>query len=317
MSFAPRTPFDWHLRTRTLALGPRTLLMGILNVTPDSFSDGGRFSSTTTALDHALKLLDEGADILDLGGESTRPNATPLTPEDEQQRILPVLRAILKARPEAILSIDTFHASTAKRAIEAGAEIVNDVSGHTWDSAMSATCAALGCGVILMHTRGKPHEWATQPALPPIAVMPIILTGLRDSLLAARTAGIAASRIVLDPGFGFGKRGDENYVIHALLPQLHQFGLPVLAATSRKGFLGHTLAPLHGGKPPAADSDARLNATLASNVAAILAGAHILRVHDVRAAAEAAAVADAILHAVASAAGATAGFTRGATNTTQ
>jgi dihydropteroate synthase len=315
MAFAPRTPFDWRLRTRTLALGPRTLLMGILNVTPDSFSDGGRFTDTDTALDQALKLLDEGADILDLGGESTRPNAISLTPEEEQQRVLPVLEAILKARPQTTISIDTFHASTARLAIKTGAEIVNDVSGHTWDPAMPATCGALGCGVILMHTRGTPQEWSKQPALPPIAVMPVILTGLRDSLLAARRAGVPADHIVLDPGFGFGKRGDENYIIHALLPQLHQFGLPILTGISRKGFLGQTLAPLNAGKP--APVEARLNATTASNVAAVLSGAHILRVHDVRPAAEAAAIADAILLASETVAAANPTFTRNSSITPQ
>ncbi|NYF78794.1 dihydropteroate synthase [Granulicella arctica] len=293
--FAPRTPFDWRLRTRTLALGPRTRLMGILNITPDSFSDGGQHLSPKAALTQALTLLDQGADLLDLGGESTRPNATPLTSKEEQQRILPVLKAILKARPEAILSIDTFHAGTAKLAIEAGAEIVNDISGFTWDADMPSVCAALNCGVVLMHTRGRPHAWATQPPLTPTEVMPLILDGLRDSLLTAYAAGIPSDRIVLDPGFGFGKRGNENYTLHALLPQLHQFGLPILTGTSRKSFLAQTLAPLHNGNP--ASMDARLHATTASNVAAILAGAHILRIHDVRPAAEAAAIADAILTA--------------------
>jgi len=295
MAFAPRTPFDWHLRTRVLSLGPHTLIMGVLNVTPDSFSDGGLHSTSDAALSRALTLLDEGADILDIGGESTRPNATPITPEEEQFRTLPIIEAILKARPKAILSIDTFHASTAKAAVEAGAEIVNDVSGHSWDPAMSSTCATLECGVILMHTRGRPQDWPKLPPLPPVAVLPVVLTGLRDSLLAARTAGIASDSIILDPGFGFGKIGDENYALHALLPQLHQFGLPVLTGTSRKGFLAKTLAPFHRGQP--APMDARLNATTASNVAAILAGAHIIRVHDVRSAVEAAAVADAILNA--------------------
>lgn len=317
MTYLPRTPFEWRLRSRSLSLGPRTLLMGILNLTPDSFSDGGRYNSTCTALDQALRLLDEGADILDLGGESTRPNATPLSPDEEQARLLPVIAAILEVRPDAILSIDTFHAGTAARAIEAGAEIVNDVSGCTWDPAMPSTCATLGCGLVLMHTRGRPGEWATLPPLPPIAIMPIILTGLRDSLLAARSAGVPADRIVLDPGFGFGKRGDENYTIHALLPQLHQFGLPILAGTSRKGFLGNTLAPLFEGTAPAADSDARIRATLASNVAAILSGAHILRVHDVAPAAEAAAIADAILLAADAVAGASPAFTRNPTSTPQ
>ncbi|WP_263382961.1 dihydropteroate synthase [Granulicella arctica] len=317
MSFAPRTAFDWRLRTRTLTLGPRTLLMGILNVTPDSFSDGGDFASTEAARDQALRLLDEGADILDVGGESTRPGATPLAPEEEQTRVLPVIAAILKARPEAILSIDTFHAATARLAVEAGAEIVNDVSGFTWDAAMPATCASLNCGVVLMHTRGKPNEWATQSPIPPIGVMPIILTGLRDSILAARTAGVPSDRIVLDPGFGFGKRGAENYIIHALLPQLHQFGLPILSGTSRKGFLRTTIAPFHAGSPPAANSEASLRATSASTVAAILAGAHILRVHDVRPAAEAAAIADAILAAGTLVGGAIATFTRNTPATPQ
>ena len=310
MAFAPRTPFEWRLRTRTLSLGPRTLLMGILNVTPDSFSDGGQFASTRTALDQALRLLDGGADLLDLGGESTRPNAVPLTAEAEQVRVLPVLAAILKARPETIVSVDSFHANTARLAVEAGAEIVNDVSGFTWDDQMAATCADLGCGVVLMHTRGRPRAWTTEPALPPITVMPVILTGLRDSLLNARSAGVPSDKIVLDPGFGFGKLEDENYIIHALLSQLHQFGLPILAGTSRKGFLRTTLAPLYAGVAPAAGSEASIRGTAASNIAAILAGAHLLRVHDIRPAAEAAAIADAILNAAAVVADARPTFTR-------
>lgn len=300
MSLVPRTPFDWHLRTRTLTLGPRTHIMGIVNITPDSFSDGGHFFSPAKALAHALQLLDEGADILDLGGESTRPNATPITPAEEQSRILPVLKSILDARPDAILSIDTFHAETARLAIEAGAEIVNDVSGHLWDLSMSSTCARLRCGVILMHTRGTPQDWQTLPPLHPMLVMPAVLTGLRDSIYAARTAGTPSDNIVLDPGFGFGKLGDDNYIIHALFHQLHQFGLPILTGTSRKGFLTKTLlkqaAAANPLRDPAAPTDAaRLNATTASNVAAILSGTHLLRVHDVRPAVEAAAIADAIL----------------------
>lgn len=297
MPLTPRTAFKWHLRTRTLPLGVETKIMGILNVTPDSFSDGGQFLSPSAAVDQALQLLDEGAHILDIGGESTRPNAVPVTPEEEQSRVLPVIEAILKARPSSVLSIDTFHAATAQRAVDAGAEIVNDVSGHTWDTAMSATCAALGCGVVLMHTRGRPREWASLPPIPPLAIMPVILTGLRDSIFAARSAGIQSDKIVLDPGFGFGKLADENYTILAMLHQLHQFGLPILSGTSRKGFLGNTLSPFYGGEP--APIDARVNATTAANVASILAGAHILRVHDVRAAVEAASIADAILEAAA------------------
>jgi dihydropteroate synthase len=282
--------------------------MGILNVTPDSFSDGGHFYSPQNAperaLAEAMRMLDEGAQVLDLGGESTRPNATPLPPEEEQARILPVIESILKQRPDAVLSVDTFHASTAQLAVEAGAEIVNDVSGHLWDEGMSTTCAALGCGVVLMHTRGCPQEWRNLPPLAPEQVLPLVLAELADRLEAALAAGIARDKIVLDPGLGFGKRRDENYPLLARLDRLQRFNLPILVGASRKGFLGHTLAEsssvaaaLHQTVP---HTDARLNATIAANVAAVLAGAHILRVHDVRPAAEAAAVADRILTALSS-----------------
>ena len=279
--------------------------MGILNVTPDSFSDGGHFYSPEhapeRALAQAIKLLDDGAGILDIGGESTRPNATPLTEDEEQARILPVIASILKERPEAILSIDTFHSSTAQHAIEAGAEIINDVSGHLWDANMSSTCAKLGCGVVLMHTRGRPQDW---PHLPPLAsteVLPLVLIELEERLEAATTARIPRNNIVLDPGFGFGKRLDENYPLLAHLDQLRRFNLPLAVGVSRKGFLAHTLAEspplavlLDGGTPSMAD---RLHATNAANVAAILSGAHIIRTHDVRPTVEAAAIADRILAA--------------------
>ncbi len=296
MPFLPRPQFDWHLRTRTLKLGQRTVIMGILNVTPDSFSDGGHFysaqNSTERALDHALRMLDEGATILDIGGESTRPGAEPLSPEEEQIRILPVIEAVLDRRPDAILSVDTFHATTARLAVRAGAEIVNDVSGLLWDEAMAATCAELACGVVIMHTRGRPQEWRDLPPLATQAVVPMVLNDLAQRLDIAIHAGIARACIVLDPGVGFGKRGDENYPLLAHFDQLHQLGHPLLLGVSRKGFLANTVAHLHDAPP---GTDARLHATTAGNVAAILAGAHIIRVHDVLAAAEAAAVADRIL----------------------
>ena len=306
MAFAARTYYDWHLRTRTLSLGQRTLIMGILNVTPDSFSDGGLFYSPThapeRALTHALRLLDEGADILDLGGESTRPNATPLTPEEEQSRVLPVIESLLKLRPATILSIDTYHSSTARLAVDAGAEIVNDVSGHLWDPAMSATCAELRCGSTLMHTRGRPQEWPALPKLAPGEVIPLIITQLQERLATTIAAGIPREKIVLDPGLGFGKRLDENYPILAHLERLREFHLPILIGASRKRFLANTLThtaalatALQGEPPTTVD---RLHATNAANVGAILAGAHILRVHDVRAAVEAAAIADRILEAL-------------------
>ncbi len=317
MPFAARTPFDWRLRTRSLALGPRTLLMGILNVTPDSFSDGGLHDGVGNAVRHGLALLDEGANILDVGGESTRPNAVPLSAEEEQARILPVLRALLKERPEAILSVDTYHAATARAAVEAGAEIVNDVSGLQWDDAMAQTCADLCCGLVLTHTRGRPREWSALPPLPPAAVMPVVLTGLRASLLAARTAGVSADRIVLDPGFGFGKGGEENYAIHAMLDKLHQFGLPVLTGSSRKGFLRATLARLHNGEAAAPNADASVQASHGSAVAAVLGGAHLVRVHDVQGAAIATAIADAVLQAAAGVQRTTSQFSTGSSSTPQ
>ena len=302
MPLARRPQFDWHLRTRTLALGERTLIMGILNVTPDSFSDGGHFYSPGDAPDraiaHALRMLDEGADILDIGGESTRPGAIPLTPEDEQARILPVIEALVREKPEAILSVDTFHASTARRAIEAGVEIVNDVSGHLWDESMSATCAELGCGVVLMHTRGRPQDWLQQPPLAKDEVVPLVLAGLQERLETALAAGILINKIVLDPGFGFGKRLGENFPLLAHLDQLRQLNRPILAGVSRKSFLAKAVAQEIVIAPKALTPQDRLNATTAANTAAILAGAHILRVHDVRPAVEAAAVADHIFSAV-------------------
>jgi dihydropteroate synthase len=296
MPFLPRPQFDWRLHTRTLTLGQRTIIMGILNVTPDSFSDGGHFysaeSATERAVEQALRMLQEGAQIIDVGGESTRPGALPLTADEEQARILPVIETLRSNRPEAILSADTYHAATARRAIEAGAEIVNDVSGLLWDEAMAVTCAELGCGVVVMHTRGRPQEWKSLPALAPQAVVPMILNDLAQRLEAATAAGIATDRIVLDPGLGFGKRGDENYPVIAHFDQLYQLGRPLLFGASRKGFLAQSIAHLHD-TPPA--TNARLNVTLGANTAAILGGAHIIRVHDVLAAAEAAAIADRIL----------------------
>ncbi|MGD0443213.1 MAG: dihydropteroate synthase [Edaphobacter sp.] len=305
MPFAPRTHHNWRLRTRTLPLGHRTLIMGILNVTPDSFSDAGLYYSPQHApersVTQALKMLNEGAGILDIGGESTRPSATPLSADEEQSRILPVIESILKQKPETILSVDTFHAPTAQAAIEAGAEIVNDVSGHLWDKDMSKTCAQLDCATILMHTRARPQEWPTLPPLAPEEVIPLVLTGLTERLEAATAAGIQRNKIVLDPGFGFGKRLDENYPLLAHLDQLNKLNLPILAGVSRKGFLAHTLTQhpslsilLSGATPSMED---RLHATTAANVAAILAGAHIIRTHDVRPAVEAAAIADRILTA--------------------
>ncbi len=290
MPFPKRPRFTWRLRTRSLPLGRRTLLMGILNVTPDSFSDAGRFLAPQSALDHALELLDGGADLIDLGGESTRPNSTPVSAEQEQSRILPVLRAILKARPDTIVSVDTYHATTAEAALQAGAEIINDVSGLLWDPKMAEVLAAHQPGAVLMHTRGAPRIWNTLPPLPHADVVPLIVSGLAHSLSLARSAGIPRTALVLDPGFGFGKHGDENFTLLAHFDVIAQFGLPLLAGLSRKRFLtAHLPTPIDPGPGD-------LQTTTAANVAAILAGAHLLRVHDILAARAAASVADILLN---------------------
>ena len=295
MPFTRRSKFLWQLRTRSLALGTQTLVMGVLNVTPDSFSDGGLYHSAQEAIEHGLRMLDEGADILDIGGESTRPGQQHVvSAAEEQDRVLPVMQAILRTRPEAVLSIDTYKASTARAAVDAGAEIVNDVSGFLWDEEMAATCASLRCGVVLMHTRGKPDEWRTLPKLGPEDVLPLVKRELEDRLQAALRAGVSRERIVLDPGYGFGKRFEENYPLFARQAELRELGQPLLAGVSRKSFLARTLAALYGGAD--APMEKRLHATIAATTAAILAGADIVRVHDVRPAVEAARIADVLLN---------------------
>ncbi|HZU10058.1 MAG TPA: dihydropteroate synthase [Pseudacidobacterium sp.] len=294
MTFTRRSKFTWELRTRSLEMGSRTLVMGVLNVTPDSFSDGGQFLHVSTAVPQGLRMLDEGADILDIGGESTRPGQKEvLSAEEEQARVLPVIEGIRRARPDVIISVDTYKAATAIAAVRAGAEIINDVSGLLWDAEMAAACARLECGVVLMHTRGRPDQWKSQPPLKPEEVLPLVRNELRERLEDARKAGIAREKIVLDPGYGFGKRLDENYPLLANQSELLELDQPLLVGVSRKSFLAHALKPLYQGKD--APIAARLHATIAATTAAILAGASVVRVHDVRPVVEAAHIADAIL----------------------
>ena len=261
--------------------------MGILNVTPDSFSDGGEFLDAGRAVVRGLAMLDEGAEILDIGGESTRPGATALGAEEEQRRVMPVLAAVLRARPEAIVSVDTYHAATARAALEMGAEIINDVSGLRWDEGMAAVLAEYQPGVVLMHTRGRPGEWAGLPGIAEDEVVPMVMAGLRESVAKGLAAGIGRERIVVDPGFGFGKRGRENVALLAGLGRLRELGSPVLVGSSRKRFLT--------GGVVSEDAEVRLAATTAANVAAVLAGVQVLRVHDVAAARAGVDVADGIL----------------------
>ncbi len=304
-----RPAFNWRLRTRTLALGARTLVMGILNVTPDSFSEQGRFFARDRAVAHALRMLDEGADIVDVGGESTRPGARvspqssvtvglqgqtdkrAVTAAEEIERVLPVIRAIRRERPEAVLSIDTYKAAVARPAVEAGAEIVNDVSAFRWDPAMAATVAELGCGAVLMHMRGRPEEWRNLPPVPDM--VSLVAHELEEWSRSALAAGVARECLVLDPGFGFGKNFEQNYPLLGRFEEFHRLGFPLLAGTSRKSFIGRAMA--RGGTAPPPEE--RLHGSLAAMVITILKGAHIVRVHEVRPAVDAAAVADAILTA--------------------
>ena len=292
---ARRSQGEWKLRSRRLPVGRRTLIMGIVNVTPDSFSDGGKYFDPQKAVAHALQLLDEGADMLDLGAESTRPGSPAasqeaLSPEAEQARLLPVLEALLQARPEAVVSVDTYRASTARQAVEAGAEIINDVSGFLWDPEMARVCAEAHCGVVLMHTRGLPSEWKNLPELPLGSVLPLVRDGLAERVGTALASGIPPESLVIDPGYGFGKRFDENFDLLVHQHELLDLGCPLLAGVSRKGFLTRTLTGR--GKQ---DDESREAVSLAGMVVSILGGASIVRVHQVRTAVAAAVVADTIL----------------------
>jgi len=288
-----RPGFLWRLPTRTLELGDRTLVMGILNVTPDSFSDGGKFLARDRAVAHALKMLDDGADLLDIGGESTRPG-TPVVESgipaaEELRRIMPVIEDVLRERPGAILSVDTYKAEVARAAVNAGCEIVNDVSALRWDDQMTATVVELACGVVLMHTRGRPQEWRDLP--PSADIVAEVKADLRDYAQSALARGIAKDQIMLDVGIGFGKKFEQNYPLLAGLGQLRELGFPLLVGTSRKSFIGRTLAVDGKDAPP----DQRLHGSLAAATASVLNGAHVVRVHDVEPAVEAVKIADEIL----------------------
>ena len=276
------------MKERTVSL----LVMGIVNVTPDSFSDGGEHLAPDAAVAHALKLLDEGADVVDIGGESTRPGARvgaenpAVSAEVELQRVLPVITGVKKARPSAIVSIDTYKSTVARDAVEAGAEIVNDVSGLQWDPAMKATLAGLTCGVVLMHTRGRPDEWRSLPTV--LDMVMLTNRELRQRSDAAVAAGIKRDRIVLDPGFGFGKRFEENYPLLRRFSEFQELRFPLLAGVSKKSFVGRALAQ-NGKDASLAD---RQFGSLAAEVALATKGAHIIRTHDVRMCVEALKLAD-------------------------
>jgi dihydropteroate synthase len=310
-----RSVFQWNLGLRSLELGKRTLIMGVVNVTPDSFSDGGQFLNCDQAVEHAEHLLQEGADILDIGGESTRPgahvdagtprqtesrqsaganpkaasSAPPVSAEEELKRVIPVITQLKKKHPSIVISVDTYKAEVAHAGVNAGAEVVNDVSGFRWDAQMAKTVAQLKCGAVLMHMRGRPEEWRTLP--PPGDVVLLVKRELKDWAEKAVLAGVRRERIVLDPGFGFGKSFDENYPLIGRFEELGRAGFPLLVGTSRKSFIGRTLRRDGEDVPP----EDRLFGSLATQTALILKGAHIVRTHDVKASVEAARIADAIL----------------------
>jgi dihydropteroate synthase len=283
-----RKLFGLKLPSRTLVLGKRTLIMGVLNVTPDSFSDGSKFYKEEHAIEHALRMERAGADLIDIGAESTRPGSEGISAEEEWKRLMPVLgglRRLLKIP----ISIDTQKAEVAETALDAGAEIINDISGLKGDPRIAEVAARHRVPLVLMHMRGEPRTMQKGPFARD--VMKDILQGLRRSVAIARISGVVKSQIVLDPGIGFGKSFAQNYEVLQKLPELAKLGYPLLVGTSRKGFLGATLA--RDGKP--ARPEERIWGTAATVTASILNGAHIVRVHDVEEMAQVARVTDCVL----------------------
>lgn len=265
----PQPPIPWQLRDRTFIWGQRTYLMGILNVTPDSFSDGGQFDTVTAALHQAQHLIDSGMDILDIGGESTRPNATAVSVEEELNRVVPVIKAIRQISNIPI-SIDTTKAPVAKAAIAAGADLVNDISGATYDSEMLATVAQLEVPIILMHTRGTPKTMLQLTEYQDVVAD--VKAQLQERVRVAIAAGIAPARMAIDPGIGFAKTAEQSMVLLQRLSEFQALPHPLLIGASRKSFIGAILQRT--------DPKERIWGTAGACCAAIAGGAHILRVHD-------------------------------------
>lgn len=285
-----RKRFRLKLSKRTLVLGERTLVMGVLNVTPDSFSDGGKYLDVDAAVKHALEMEKAGADILDIGGESTRPGSEGATAEEELRRVLPVMER-LRGKLKIPISIDTQKAAVAEAAVQAGAEIINDVSALRTDAELAGVARRHKLPVILMHMRGEPRTMQKRPFARD--VMRDVRRGLRAAEGRARKGGIAKSQIILDPGIGFGKSYEQNCEILARLPELGKLGYPLLVGTSRKAFIGAILGSAKNPLPP----EERLWGTAATVAASIFGGAHIVRVHDVAEMAQVARIADAVVNA--------------------
>ncbi|MEO0250242.1 MAG: dihydropteroate synthase [candidate division WOR-3 bacterium] len=264
----------------------RALIMGILNVTPDSFYDGGRFYSRDAAIDHALRMIDQGADIIDVGGESTRPysEATPL--DDELTRVIPVIKAI-KERTGAFVSIDTYKAAVARAALEAGADMINDVSGLGFDDAMADVAATSGVPIVIMHIKGTPKDMQVAPHYDDVVAE--IMEYFAERISFAKQRGIAEENIILDPGIGFGKRLVDNLIIIKELRRFKELGRPILMGTSMKSFLGKLA--------DSSDLEERVEGTLASIALCLWNGADIVRVHDVGKAKKVAMLVHAVQHA--------------------
>jgi dihydropteroate synthase len=297
-----RKTFRLKLPSRTLTLGPRTLIMGVLNITPDSFSDGGKFLDPSRAIDHAFALEASGADILDVGAESTRPGSESISAEEELARLLPVLEGLRK-RLKIPISIDTQKSEVAAAAIASGAELINDISGLKYDPRIAKVAARHKVPLILMHLRGNPRTMQKQPFAR--NVIQDVLAGLRRSIAIARKAGVSKSQIILDPGIGFGKSFNQNFELLQKLPQLVKLGYPLLVGTSRKAFIAAALATEKsiqaGGKvsstqrSPLVPPEDRIWGTAATVTASILQGAHIVRVHDLPQMSQVARVSDCLL----------------------
>jgi dihydropteroate synthase len=274
-----RKIFEWKLRGRSLQLGDRTLIMGVLNITPDSFSDGGKYDDPDRAFARAVELEEQGADIIDIGAESTRPGSSRIPEGEELRRLIPVLKR-LRGKLAAAISVDSYKAAVAEKALEYEADIINDPSGLTFDVQLARVCANADAGLILNHMRGTPETWAKLgPMKDPVGT---IRTELEAAMNRARHSGVDQHRIVVDPGIGFGKRKEQNSEILARLHEIARLERPVLVGASRKAFLAQ-----------ATEQETEF-ASAAAATAAILAGAHIVRVHDVKAMLPAIRVADAI-----------------------
>lgn len=265
-----RRVYKLRLRDKELELGKRTLVMGVLNVTPDSFSDGGLYLDPKRAEERAWEMVEEGADIIDIGGESTRPGAEPLPLEEELRRVMPVLEALGPSFPVPI-SIDTYKAKVAEEALKAGASIVNDISGLGFDQDMAEVVAHYGAALVIMHIKGTPKDMQLNPTYGD--VLGEIKAYLRERIEKAEKAGVRSDAIIVDPGIGFGKRLEHNLEIFRRMKELEELGKPILVGPSRKRFIGEILG---------VETSQRLYGTLAAVAFSILQGAHIVRVHDVK-----------------------------------